>query len=180
MLVSVPLGARYASPPQQQILYVTEQVTKQATPKTVYVTERLTQQVTLTTYITQTQARQTKFTGPNYVLVRYSGTSYSRAPPDWQSWCSDTPASGKVFLIVSITVENHGYEYVSVSSYDFYVTIGNLQIEGSGYCLKNALQGPVLNGLMVTGSYAYQVPASYDTFDLLWNQHEYNVQYVHQ
>jgi hypothetical protein len=196
LAISVPIGARYASVSQQQIIYVTERVTEHMAPQTVYVTEQVTQgsaqmiyltqqvtqQVTTTKYVTQIERNQTTYTGGNYVLVTYSATTHTG------SYGYADPAPGNVFLFVLVTIENHGYEHVDVYSYDFYVVVGSRQFKWSTNVDMNIPSGErlpnisLLNSLSVKGWIGYEVPANYGTFELVWKPSfgQYNVQYVHQ
>ncbi len=166
MLIFIPLGARYGAPAQQQTLvaYVTRNVVQQVT---VFVTQTITQGGFSTTSVV----------GP-YVVIRYSGKAVS-------SISFSNPAAGNIFLVVSMQIENHGYDRFPVSWSYFYVIIGNHQYtySSSTFSLADELSSSdVLNGLTVTGSIAYEVPANYGAFNLLYKPifGQYNVQYVQQ
>jgi hypothetical protein len=122
--------------------------------------------ITTTTPITE---------GP-YVVIRYSGMAVDKIG-------YHTPAPGNTFLIVTMQIENYGYERFDPHRIYFYVVIGNQQFEYSSatYSLPDELPtSDLLNGLMIKGSIAYEVPANYGTFQLLYAYpyEEYKIQYV--
>ena len=174
-------------PSQQATVYLTQYgyVTQ---PSYVYVTESRYVSVTqtigqgVTIYVTQTVTRTvpiattTPITGGPYVVIRYSARTAD-------SIGGLKPAPGNIFLVVTMTIENHGYERVYVFTSDFYVIVGNRQFKYSSatYSLDDYLPSTELfNGLTLTGSIAYEVPINYGTYSLLWgvSPGRYNIQYI--
>lgn len=175
-------------PLQQATVYVTQQALVTFTSREyrtfvsyVSVTEGSPQAVTV--HVTQTVTRTvpiattTPITEGPYVVIRYSAKaadsiSYSK------------PASGNVFLIVTVQIENHGYERFYATPTYTYLIIGNQQFtySGASIWLSDYLPSTdVLNGLTLAGSIAYEVPAGYGAYQLLYAYPytEYNIQYVH-
>ena len=191
LLVGVVSGYSFKGPApqtsQQATVYVTQYTQVTLTSREyrtlvsyVSVTQGLPQ--TVTVYVTRTVTQQASITtttptvtGP-YVLIKYS----ARTANSISFW---TAASGNTFLIVTVMIENHGYEKVYVSSSLFYVIVGNQQFTSATatYALSGYLPSTdVFDGLTLTGSIAYEVPADYRTFSLLYKPlyGQYNIQYV--
>jgi hypothetical protein len=95
-----------------------------------------------------------------YVQINYTGTSYNKI-----GYASPDP--GKKFLVVDLTIENHGYDSIDTNPYRFKVTVDNVEydITGASYSLdsidKAKLDSVTLkDGGKISGSLAYQVPAA--------------------
>lgn len=129
----------------------------------------------------------TTISATSYVLIRYFGFVYT-------SFGGCTPSSGHVYLILSIQVDNHGYERIPIAAqgfgnpypYYFYLAVGNQQINGYPLgCMQSSATLPmtdVLNGLSVKGYLAYEVPADFGSYSLIYQPPtgNYNVQYANQ
>ena len=107
-----------------------------------------------------------------YVSVGYGVHVYS-------SLEGRIPSKGSVFLGLTVLVENHGYDRVSVNPVDFYVILVDTQYSPLPLHLSDALPSTdVLNGKSVSGSLIYAVPSNYGNFTLLWVQpSDLNIQY---
>jgi len=78
-----------------------------------------------------------------------------------------SPDPGKMFLVIDLTIENHGYDSVDTNPYRFKVTVDNVQydIAGVSYSLdsidKAMLDSVTLkDGGKISGSLAFQVPGT--------------------
>jgi hypothetical protein len=120
---------------------------------------------------TSSSAPENTTTTP-YVSVGYGVHVYS-------SLEGRMPSQGAVFLALTLVVENHGYDRVSVNPLDFYVILVNTQYPPSPLPLSDGLTSTdVLNGKSVSGSLIYAVPSNYSNFTLLWlPPSDLNVQY---
>jgi|GEM_PF-4570542 len=79
------------------------------------------------------------------------------------------PDSGKVFLVVNMTIKNEGYDKFSVNPFYFNAIVNNIQYgyDSNSYYLVNYLESvDVLNNGTLTGSLAFQIPVS-DSSSLL-------------
>ena len=151
-----------------------------APPEVGYITIA---QVTVTQLVTVTKtgSQTSSVAGRPYVLITYSAQT-SESITHSSGVVLTPQKSGYVYLTLTMKVENHGYDRVRLSHYDFYVITSGQQISYADYLpydLNWLPTGDVFNGLSVTGCVYYEVPANHGTFDLLWN-HPSNVivQYV--
>jgi hypothetical protein len=75
------------------------------------------------------------------------------------------PREGYVWLLVGMSIENHGYDSIPLSWNNFYVTLDNWQFNAHGvtYEINGYLSTPsLLDGLKTTGYLVYEVPGNYD------------------
>jgi hypothetical protein len=132
----------------------------------------------VTSYVTTSAPTPTT---NQYVAIAYSGWIYA-------SWGSYTPKTGDVVLILGVTVENHGYDSFPTGShsgfnwaYYFHLAVGNQQFDP---LYPSDLQDKlpmtdVLNGLTVKGYIAFEIPANFGTYSLIYKAETgtYNVRY---
>ncbi len=154
-----------------------------ALPRTGYtaITERLTYTQTIVQQATES-ATSVQFAGP-YILVWYAAKTTT-------SIGSLTPASGNTFLIVTMTIENHGYGADTPTTdwhHDFYIVINGAQYIPSAATSSLVDILPVTevgDGLAVVGSIAFEVPVNFVEFSLVYSPPSpdliYNIQYVRQ
>ncbi len=123
-------------------------------------------------------------TGIPYVLIKYYGFTYT-------SFGSCNPKSGYIFLILNIHFENHGYDTAPTGSHSglnfgwyFYLDIDGFQHD-SYYlsCMGSSDRLPstdVLNGLSVWGFLAFEIPAGFRSYSLIYKPEtgNYNVRYI--
>lgn len=112
----------------------------------------------------------------------YTFTEFSDCKPD----------AGSIFLDLWISIDNQGYDNVPTAStnfgnsypYYFYLDIGNQQYNGFPLSCQSSNQRlpitNVVNGLTVSGYLAFEIPANFGSYTLIYQPPagNYNVQYV--
>lgn len=148
--------------------------TEEKTTPTATIRPSVTQAVTtiqptaVATVVTTTEE-------PRSVVIKYSVKkadsigSYSDLKP------------GNVFLIVTMTIENHGYDTINTNPNYFSVITNNIKYDytSSTYSLEDKLDtADILNGGSMKGSMAFEVPADTNEFKLQYKSYtDYNVIY---
>lgn len=154
--------------------------TTQSSPTTAYIVP----QVPTTSSASSAFTTSSQTTGP-YVLIVWHGEVYS-------SWDSYTPSAADVYLFVSISIQNHGYDSVPTAqpsglfrSYYFYLNVDGQQFEPISIDLNGFAGGElpmtgVLNGLTVNGGLAFEIPAHFQSCSLIYvpQNETFNVRYL--
>jgi hypothetical protein len=73
------------------------------------------------------------------------------------------PDSGKIFLVVNMTIKNNGYDKFSVNPFYFHVIVNNIKYnyDSNTYYLADKLGSvDILNGGKLSGSLVFQIPSS--------------------
>ncbi len=114
-----------------------------------------------------------------YVKVNYSGQTIDKM-------YDNTPDIGKTFLLVDITITNHGYDEVSTDPLFFYIEINNVKYSldyASSYSLKGMGKPTLENadladGGQISGYLVFQIPANENKYQLIYDNYErYDVRY---
>jgi hypothetical protein len=121
--------------------------------------------------------------GPSISITYYgyTFTEFSNCKPD----------AGSIFLDLWISIDNQGYDNVPTAStnfgntypYYFYLDVGNQQYNGFPLsCQLSNERLPmtnVVNGLTVSGYLAFEIPANFGPYTLIYQppSGNYNVQY---
>jgi hypothetical protein len=87
---------------------------------------------------------------------------------------------GKVFLVITMNIENHGYEKFPASPYLFYLIVNNIKYGESGsYQLDDVLDRvDVPDGGSINGSVAFIVPSNIGSYQLQYGRTgDYNIIY---
>jgi len=75
---------------------------------------------------------------------------------------------GKVFLVITLNIENHGYKAFPINQYSFDLIINNIKYEasvGGNSLLNDELDSvDILDGGSVKGSIAFEVPSNIESF----------------
>lgn len=111
------------------------------------------------------------------ITIRYSGKTtnsigqYSQASP------------GKTFLIVTMTIENKGYQSLNTNPNYFNIVIDKIKYSYTAetYQLPDKLDTiDILDGGTITGSIAFSIPANTNKYELLYDQafRNYNIEYI--
>jgi hypothetical protein len=88
--------------------------------------------------------------------------------------------SGMVFLVITMNIENHGYEKFHVSPSTFDLIANNIKYGESGsYQLDDALaRVDILDGGSINGSVAFEVPSNMGSYQLQYSGiGDYNITY---
>lgn len=112
------------------------------------------------------------------VKVNYSGQTIDKIS-------YTTPDIGKTFLLVDITIANHGYDDVSTNPGNFYIEINNVKYgyDSSSYSLKeigkHTLEmADLADGGQISGYLVFQIPANENKYQLIYDNYEgYDVRY---
>lgn len=80
----------------------------------------------------------------------------------------DYPKSGKVFLVVNMTIRNNGYDRFSANTFYFHVIVDkvNYNVDRETYVVNNWNTTDVLNGGIFKGTLVFQIPANATSFTL--------------
>ncbi len=94
---------------------------------------------------------------------------------------SEAP-QGKVYLIVTMTIENHGYKEFNTNPYTFKLIANNIKydIAAESYSLKDKLDTvDLLDGGSLKGSLAFEVPSDIGNYQIqIESWREYNINYI--
>jgi hypothetical protein len=126
---------------------------------------------------TGSTTQTTTFEG-QVVVITYSSTS---AEDMAGKWSFSPPRPGYFFLVVSLNIENHGYNEVSVSQFFFTITIdgkeyNNLFVNG----LPDKLVSATLrDNDSTSGNLAFEVPEGSSDFTIKYKyESSFNVQWI--
>ncbi len=91
------------------------------------------------------------------------------------------PKPGNIFLIVTMTIDNHGYDEINTNPNYFSVIANNIKYDytSSTYSLEDKLDtADILDGGSMRGSMAFEVPSNIEEFKLQYKAYtNYNVIY---
>lgn len=110
-----------------------------------------------------------------YVLIKCQGTLYDEI----SQYTEADP--GKVYLVTDLQIENHGYDEFSVNPNYVKVVINNVQYDYSwvdvgDLGLSSLDSVTLMDGGMVCGAVAFEIPSSTNQYSLVWKAWEsYNV-----
>jgi plastocyanin len=79
---------------------------------------------------------------------------------------------GKVFLVITMNIENHGYKEFNTNPFFFKVISNNVKYDVSGYSLTidDKLDSVnLLDGGYIKGSIAFEVPSSIENYQIQYN-----------
>jgi hypothetical protein len=124
--------------------------------------------------------------GP-YVLVTYYGYTFTE-------FANCKPDAGYIYLDLWISIKNLGYDSVPTASlnfgnsnpYYFYLAVGGQEFIGFPLsCEKQSEILPMTNvvdGLTVSGYLAFEIPANFGSFTLIFQppSGNYDIQYVNE
>ncbi|WP_157858935.1 DUF4352 domain-containing protein [Methanococcus maripaludis] len=106
-----------------------------------------------------------------YILMDYTGKTQSSIASSYGY--NTMPDSGKVFLIVSVKLENHGYEEFYVNPTNFELVVDNVAYDPdtATYSLDGYIDSLTLkNGGKTSGVLAFQIPKdSSNSYSLEYN-----------
>ncbi len=89
--------------------------------------------------------------------------------------------TGKVFLLIGVTIENRGYKSFRVGPAYFSVIANNVKYDASqeSYTMGQRLYtSDVLDGGAAIGSILFEVPSNIESFQLQYNSNEhYNIDF---
>lgn len=111
-------------------------------------------------YITPASIKtQNTTTSSRKIVVNSSATTMTQLGSG--SW-PDTPSNGYIFLVITLTIQNQGYDSISVGQYYFSLVINNIKYdyEFSSYLENSLNQVNVLNGGTIQGQILYEIPIS--------------------
>lgn len=118
-----------------------------------------------------------RVTDDRLIIIKHSSKTtsnigqYSEASP------------GKIFLIVTMTIENKGYQSLNTNPNYFSVIIDNIKYSyvSETYSLSDKLDTiDILDGGTITGSIAFLIPADANKYKLVYDQsfRNYNIEYI--
>jgi len=119
--------------------------------------------------VTNTAQTSVGPTGAPYVLVTYS----ELAPTTRFGVYNNQSQPGYVYQEILVTVQNNGYDSVSVSSGDFYLMVGTqrFQVSPVTFYFERPLKDVALhNGGTDSGFLVYEIPANSTAPQLFWNE----------
>ena len=95
------------------------------------------------------------------------------------------PKAGNVFLVITMTIENHGYDTFNTNMLWFSVTSNNIKHDASfetGNLADKIDTVDLLDGGSTKGSIAFEVPAGTTDYSIIYKQigRDYNVVYQKQ
>ncbi len=132
-----------------------------------------TQPIAIATVVTTIEEPRSE--EPRSVVIEYSAKkadsigSYSNPKP------------GSIFLIVTMTIENHGYDEINTNPNYFSVIANSIKYDytSSTFSLDDKLDTVnILDGGILKGSIAFEVPTNIDEFKLQYKSYKnYNVIY---
>ena len=106
-----------------------------------------------------------------YVQVDSSGQAINQINP------YSTPDVGKIYLLVHITISNHGYDDVYTNPNNFQVEVNKVRYgyDSSSYSLQD-IGKPILDtnahlsdGGQISGYLVFQIPADASRYDLVYD-----------
>jgi hypothetical protein len=101
-----------------------------------------------------------------------------------ESGYSSEPDSGKIFLVVNMTIKNNGYDKFSTNPFYFSAIANNVKydIDSSTYSIEDSLDSvDILDGGTLNGILVFQLPQStssgyvlsyesFTTYNIIWNK----------
>ncbi len=91
--------------------------------------------------------------------------------------------SGSIYLMLDMTIENHGYDVFSTSVFFFKVVVNNKKYGYiSSESIENQLRSAdIPNNGSINGNLVFQIPADADSFDIEYKDAQlYNMRWVKQ
>ena len=118
-------------------------------------------------------------TGEAEIVIRYSATTASQVG----SWSVAKP--GHVYLIVSLDIENRGYQSFSASSFWFYAIVNQVKYSTAWVVIDDELPlVDLLDGGRISGKIVFEVPKQNGsvTYSLTYEPifATYNIKWVRQ
>ncbi len=109
-----------------------------------------------------------------YIIISYSAKNVTSIGQYGEA------NSGKVFLVITMNIENHGYEKFHVSPSTFNLIANNIKYGDSGsYQLEDVLDRvDIPAGGSIKGSVAFEVPSNIGSYQLQYSgAGDYNITY---
>lgn len=126
----------------------------------------------------KTSSQQTQSSDPNEIRIKYSGQLVDKLG-------YLEPGPGKVYLVVKIDIENHGYSGVDTNPYKFTVEANNIEydisgatymgLSDAGYAMLDSVT--LKDGGKTSGYLAYEVPKGTSEYSLTYSHWFENVKY---
>lgn len=114
------------------------------------------------------------------IVITYSSTTSEEMAGKWSF---SPPRPGYFFLIVSLNIENHGYDKLSVSQFFFTITVNGQEYNNTyvnGLPDKLA-SGEVHDNESTSGNLAFEVPQGTTDFEIFYKYaSSFNIQWINQ
>lgn len=127
-----------------------------------------------------TSTTSTTYSG-QVIIINYSAKTIDFSGPE--AWSSTPPREGNVFLLVSLHIENHGYDSFRATTNFFYIKIGDVKYTPTFMNGANneITGGDVLDNTTLDGNLAFEVPVGTTDFDIFYKYaSDFNMQWNKQ
>jgi len=123
---------------------------------------------------------RTEYYSEPFITIRFAHDGY------YDKLGYSTPATGKIYHVFKVDIENHGYDEFEISRYRCKININQVEYEPSGmYALEDAGLPPLesvtlLDGGKISEYVAFEVPRSTDysiRYDL-YSWEDYDIIYI--